>query len=673
MVIVLDTSGSMATGAQAPDGQQLPPNDPGRAAVLGALVVEGLSRGSDDKVTVIGFGDGPTAVPQVGLTADQIREMQYVSGTWFRGAFQDARRRLEASAREQKLALIFSDGAPSDGLAPAEAIDLLGLKEHPEIDTLVMGLFGGDDSRQEGLRFLTPLPRSPEALVTLDSRDGEIASRIVAEFTKAYAAVLGSRPESGVLSAGGSLEIPVPRYVTEVMVVTASVAPGPAYDARLENPAGPLAPRADGDNGCGLGQPRIKDVCEPPFRHYRVFRDQHDPAVVDTWRLSLPSASGPVAYGIILRYDLVATVAVPSQVPVSEPVTVEANLLFRGQVFDDASFFESDGFQAEAKVGNEVVPLTHVGGGVFRGVWIPMEPTGDEALAAEVTFKNLWMSKRVRRSITVEGALAFNLVADPNPLELGVWRGDRGATERCGILDLSRSAYADRIAVACEPQDVPPGLVVTCTPVVGSEAILGSRKGQPMQWQVCAAAEACCGALPGSTAPSVRLAGQSPSYSGTSVTVPVRLQVEQTGWLLCWWVEIAIILAALGVLFLVMGWIRPHDFDPSAAVKLAGSEAGLRRSSALILAEMPKGRRGFYRSARICLDGEGNPLRRPAGSVLVLEAAASATTRFVKAAGLEKKNQRNGHWEPVSPEDLEAGYHPGAIYRIGGNLYLRFS
>jgi hypothetical protein len=118
--------------------------------------------------------------------------------------------------------------------------------------------------------------------------------------------------------------------------------------------------------------------------------------------------------------------------------------------------------------------------------------------------------------------------------------------------------------------------------------------------------------------------------------------------------------------------VRPHDFEPSACVYVAGSELGLKRASALVLREVPGGRRGFYRNARMCLNAGGDFVRAPRAAVLVLEAGAGSSTRFATAGGLERKVQRTGKWEPVPVEEFTAGYTPNTVYRVG-SLYLKWS
>jgi hypothetical protein len=46
-------------------------------------------------------------------------------------------------------------------------------------------------------------------------------------------------------------------------------------------------------------------------------------------------------------------------------------------------------------------------------------------------------------------------------------------------------------------------------------------------------------------------------------------------------------------------------------------------------------------------------------------------TKFVRAAGLERKN-RHGHWEPVPEGELGQGPAPNVLYRVG-SLHLKFS
>ena len=105
--------------------------------------------------------------------------------------------------------------------------------------------------------------------------------------------------------------------------------------------------------------------------------------------------------------------------------------------------------------------------------------------------------------------------------------------------------------------------------------------------------------------------------------------------------------------------------------EIAGDERGLKRTVALVLQEQPGGRRGFYRNARLCIDGEGNCIRKPRQAVLVVEAADAGVVKWAKAGGVEKKDRRTRKFVPLTEDDRVEGVVPGQIYKVGGVL-LRF-
>lgn len=669
VVLILDNSCSM--GIESRDSQtnrRVPPNDPERAAVLGSLIVEGLARGSADRFSLLAFGNGASAEPLRAGTADEIRALPYANGTWFKRPLEEAGKRLRGSQLPRRLFLFFTDGAPNDLQSPAEGPAALGLGPESDFQTLVIGLFGSADARQVGEQFLQPLaPNAGELVFVNQPRE------IVSSFTRGYASVLGSRPETGTLAKGDSKTFEVGRYVVEVLVATASAEPGAPYTARLEGPAGAVPVQASGDNGCPpniryTGAPKL---CQPPHRHYQVFRAPNDPQKPSKWTLSLPSAPGEVDYGLILRYDLTAALAVPSTTRVGEPVTLDARLLSRGQTFDDEQFFGADGFAAVATVDGQDMPLNHQGGGRFTATWTPTRPSEGQPVPVRVAFRNNWMEQTARRGVVVEGFLDLALVPQPASLDFGQWRGERGTTRRCSTIDLSRSTNADRVPITCTPAGRGEGGALSCAPVPGSEADLGGgRKGQPLRYEVCFEAEGCCGNL-SPVGLVATFAGTHPHYAAAAVGVPVAVKVVETGWLRCWWLYLVIGGTMLFLGWVTAGFVRPHDFDPASSVLVAGSEAGLRRASALVLRELPGGRRGFYRSARMCLTAGGDFTRAPRAAVVAVEAGPGGSTRFLTASGLERKSQRGGKWEPVPPEELAAGFIPNMLYRTG-TLYLQW-
>jgi hypothetical protein len=232
-------------------------------------------------------------------------------------------------------------------------------------------------------------------------------------------------------------------------------------------------------------------------------------------------------------------------------------------------------------------------------------------------------------------------------------------------MSLAGSENADRVPVTCTPS-THPDATITCAPTAPPAGGL-----QPLDWEVCVVARPCCGPIPGEGPPlTVTFAGADPFYANGAVTVPIDAQVAKTGFLRCWWLPLLLFALFVGFVWFVLGWVRPHGFDPSLSMRVAGSEAALKRTAAFILAEQPGGRRGFYRSARVSVDGEGNALRRTNQAVLVLTAGAGGQVKWTKAGGVEKKDRRKNTFVPLDAADRAEGAVAGTIYRVG-NLYFK--
>jgi hypothetical protein len=675
VVVVLDTSGSMGGpwdfALSTPSGtttKKFPATDPERGAILGALILEALTRGSTDRLTVIPFAAQGVTPPKL-HTDVEIRGLHYdAGGTYFRAPLQLARGILfGAPAGSGKLLLFFTDGFPSEQLRPDEMPGLAGLdKPDMQVQAVPFGIFAGDRANPHAKAFLDssasylsklsdPVPYTPN-----DFLRG--AGEMVHAFTRGYARVLGSRPETGSLVPGQVKSFSIGKYAVELLVVTASKDPGGAdYRATLTGLTGGVAPRS-GSN-CDSYD------CEKVRRHYTVFRTTLDPDRPSSWKLELQGgAPGPVEYGIILRYDLNAEVVAPPSVTAGTNLPIRARLMFQGKPFDDAAFFTKDGFKWEADVDGTAVPLTRVGG-EFTGSWFaPSSKTG-ATITVNVVFRNDWLERRGKLETAVEGLLPLTLVPVPNPVELGNWRAERSETKRCQRIDFTGSTNADRIPLLCEAAKAPKGTTLSCTPVPGTEATLTRGGGQPLMWDVCVTAASCCGDAPsGDTAVTFR--GKDPAYAASAVSVPTRFQVAKLGFLRCWWPYLAAVAGAMVLVWFVLGWVRPYSFDPSVAVRLASNEKQLRAAMAHVLRERPGGRRGFYRNARMAVSSDGSFVKARRG-VILLEAAAGGCTVFKRAPGLEQRDERTGKWVALKKEDFDGGHIPRKVYRLG-NLYMQW-
>ncbi|MCB9667938.1 MAG: VWA domain-containing protein [Alphaproteobacteria bacterium] len=647
LVIVLDNSCSMIEPHSTKDQLQKPAADPDRRAVLGAQIVDALAAG-DDRVQVLAFPlqertgvlevDGPAAIRDIGPA----------SGTWFTGPLERARQILVGSSKRDRMLIVLSDGAPTDYDQPARGRELLGLDQDGRaFETLVLGLFPDEEPEAEG--FLRALARFPEDYHRVD--DG---GAVVSHFTEGYARALGSKALTGTLSSGGSTSFDVGRYVTEVLAVTTTVDRSGPYSAELKRGGRTVPVQAAGDNGCTHGTRKNPALCNPPRMHFQTWRASHDPARPSSWSLTVPRAGGDVAYGVILRYDLFAEVDATEPAKVDTPAKIRARLTWNGETFDDAEFFGKDGFTAEAIANGERVPLTHVGAGVFEGDYTPRS---SRPVPVVVRFSNTWMQKLGQGTLSVVKPPPLEL-AGTEVLDFGSWRGGRWATTSCQALTLVGNHGFDHATVQFDFRGLPAGSSLELAP-----------NGQG--WQVCARAKGCCGTL--DTDATTALVARATDAEGSTAerTVRVVFHVDRTGFLKCWWPWICALLTLLVVFWFLYGWIRPHDFDEELTVRIAGSERQLSRSAALVLREQPRGRRGFYRNARVSLTHAGDFVAKTRGAAFWIEATGSGETTIHLQGPLEVMDRRTKQWKPLTPEEAADGLRTNIVYRLG-DVYYRF-
>ena len=178
----------------------------------------------------------------------------------------------------------------------------------------------------------------------------------------------------------------------------------------------------------------------------------------------------------------------------------------------------------------------------------------------------------------------------------------------------------------------------------------------------CLVAPGCCTkAPPGAT---ITLRGIDPHYHPTAIKVPLGFDVRPTPLLTCWWPYIAAGIGAILVVFVVIGFVRPRDFDREDVIRLAKTEQSLTRAGGRRLRDLPGGKRGFYRHARVAFDGGGNAVRSTTGVSLILRAARGDPSVTV-VGGLEEKDPRTRKFQPV---DLSKGpiyLRRGIVYKSG--------
>jgi protein phosphatase len=640
IVVLLDTSCSMGKD-YALAGQRRPASDAQRQAQLSALLLEGLTRGQDDRLTLIPFHGAPMTDP----SAAAIRDLGLFDGTPYLPALRAGSAMLRASPRGDRMLVFVSDGEPTDYVDPAEGASALGAD--PPFEIVVLGLLPPDRTSaadraplEAYLRALGPA----EAYVAVDD-----AADLTREMTAAWAQALGSKALAGTLEPGSSSTFRVGRFVSEVMIVTAG-APGTGpFTARVTNPSGEKKATVVGDNGC--------TQCSHPPTGYAVWRFDHNPDEAVDVTLTVDRARGPVSFGVILRYDLAARAKAPAVAPSGGVWRVDAHLDWRGQVFADEPFFQEDGFAAVVRVGAIEVPMRVGSDGRFVAD-VPVDLPEGQTLVADVIFRNAWMEERTRLSAVVEAPP--RLTATSTGVDLGTWTAGGWASERCGDATLEG--------------ELPPGTSLGGTFVGDAGAVrltavpAGTAEAPSRTWRICAVAPRCCGA---STAPPDQALVLTAAATPGEIRVPVRWRVEPASFWVCWGPWIAALVGGALLAWIIAGLLRGHDFEPDARVRVAGSERQLGRASAVVLREQPRGRRGFYRNARICLTASGEFVASPSRAVVHLEADRGGHARFHLRGPLERQDRRTRQWVPVTDQEAGEGPGQGTLYRCG-DLYLRF-
>ena len=132
---------------------------------------------------------------------------------------------------------------------------------------------------------------------------------------------------------------------------------------------------------------------------------------------------------------------------------------------------------------------------------------------------------------------------------------------------------------------------------------------------------------------------------------------------------IVAILGALFLLFFIVGVVTPHDFDAVEVIRLAKTESALPRTTGRRLSDLPGGKRGFYRHARIAFDSSGNSPQRLKDAVIIVRATASEPLIIVRNT-VEHKDPRTHKWEALKTPLDPSALRRGVVYR-SGDIYFR--
>lgn len=270
-------------------------------------------------------------------------------------------------------------------------------------------------------------------------------------------------------------------------------------------------------------------------------------------------------------------------------------------------------------------------------------------------------------------------VVVPAELDLGIHTAGDHWTTTCTKLDMSGSQAADEHQWELKVEGVAgcaaqPGLGYTNAAGSPDIALLTQTVTQPAfdprrrEFQICLALPTCAA----DSAPSgakLLLRPLTPAFSDQAREVALRWVVVGRPWYTChgWWLWPT--LTTAGLVLLAAGISSPARFAAGANIRVAGTEAGVRRASAMDLRGISGSRAGFFRDARLGVHLDGNVSGNARGAPVVLLATRDRGVVMMGGAAVERFDATSRKWKAV--EDLATGHVPASrsVYRVGSTHF----
>ncbi len=327
-ILILDDSGSMEEGATGLLGNE-PGNDPSGFGLAVPQIFHNLLGEFHDppRLTVFTLPRVLTNVQKPGealrLEPSNYLKYERKNGTWFdasvKAAVEEARR---LGDRPVSIILV-TDGNPQTledmQSAQARMDEALGAMENLSFSCVLIGANVTDQGLCQGRNTRVS--------------DGRAMAR---DMTRRLAESMGSLPEDGELSGKGAERIlKVGKYVKAVRVMLVGTRSGVDFEAEV----------IDGQGERHVASVhRTRSVLGRRLSLQTISVDNPRPLERAEWTLRLPKASGDVAFGVILQYDL----KVQHEVEIidNERARVKAWLTFQDRHFKEAEFFDGLGIKA---------------------------------------------------------------------------------------------------------------------------------------------------------------------------------------------------------------------------------------------------------------------------------------------------------------------------------------
>jgi hypothetical protein len=156
---------------------------------------------------------------------------------------------------------------------------------------------------------------------------------------------------------------------------------------------------------------------------------------------------------------------------------------------------------------------------------------------------------------------------------------------------------------------------------------------------------------------------KTPLFADQVKRVALTWEVTERSFWAChgWWLLPLLAVCLLAIV--IGGFVWPRRFQPHVAIRVASSAAALKRTSALGLRGLPGSGAGWYRHARLAIQGDGQVNGQIRTARVEVRAGSGGVT--LVSSSLQSLDRRTRRF--VDVEDAATGHIPSShtIYRAG--------
>lgn len=653
--IVLDSSGSMKD------------NDPRRLSLLAGMLFTDLA-GPNDALGVLSMRKGrfveeplAPAGPRRKKLRDTIRRLPFGGSTYCAEPLKLAGDGLATLAKRQpdarQFVVFLSDGDCSDG-NPDASVQIRAAAQSLRsagVQVFSIGLFGdiAADGRDPSADLQTMATQTDGAFF----RAAE-ASDLPDRFASILGRIVGSEAQTIQMTAGQDVAVQLDGYVYDASLIATGAGRAVVVD-KAEGPADVRLPLPGRATHSETGEDYYVSAHDNGFgRQYGLLRIDEPSAGTWTFRVDGPANLRGLLiqnYALDPVVELAGTRAVH---PLGDPLEVRAWLRGKGgDRIADPGFLEKVTFTVtlvDPKGRSRDIDLEPDGEGMYAGAEA-IDLAGGWTLRGRARMTSGGLDKRTEaRRFRVEAAV---LRTGPGAEKLAL--GDvKAGTEKTLLIDLSASSLPRAYPVTAE-------LTLDGFSFTPGTAELSPETPQ-FDGTFAASAEHPGGAVEGTLA--VQLQGAAVAIPVTATVIPLTFWER--------WGRHVIVIGAglLGLfvlIFIVLGFVRPHRFPADSRIQWGDSMERLNKNE-LVIGEMQGTKSGFYRNARLRIGGPSSELAVGGVHLATLE-AVGANRIMIRGEGvtLERVNKFDpAKTKPV--QENEAAIEAGEIFRAG-ELLIRIA